>query len=72
MEDAAGALERALGAKPPKLLLEALSEQQVADLAATLDEARRAQAKELAVAGEKAIGQIPRLLRLPVRKLVGL
>ena len=64
------ALEAQLGAKPPAGLC-ALADQDLEGLAEAVAEARRAQAAELAAAGEKAYAQIPWLLRGPIRKIMG-
>ena len=40
-------------------------------LADSVQAARRRQAAELAAAGEQALGHVPRLLRGPIRKIVG-
>ncbi len=50
----------------------ALSEDDATRLAETLTAARRRQAEELAAAADDALGHLPRPLRGPVRKLVGL
>jgi hypothetical protein len=59
-----------LRAAPPEAL-ERLDDAQLHDLALTIRQARRRQAEELAAAGERALGHIPRLLRGPVRRVVG-
>lgn len=69
-EDALKALGAQLGATPPAALA-ALTEDQLADLSNSIRDARRRQAAELHAASEKAFGHIPRLLRGPIRKIVG-
>jgi hypothetical protein len=63
-------LTRELGAPPPAAL-EVLDDAELADLADAIRAVRRAQARELAQAGERALSHIPRLMRGPVRKVVG-
>jgi hypothetical protein len=64
------ALDEQLGAPAPRALAE-LTDAQVRDLADSIRAARHAQAAELAAAGEQALRHIPKLLRGPVRKVVG-
>ncbi|MGE5617473.1 MAG: hypothetical protein ACM3UX_00900 [Candidatus Woesearchaeota archaeon] len=64
------ALEAQLGASVPKGVC-ALSETELGDLAEAVQSARRRQTLSLAEAGERALNRIPRLLRGPVRKIVG-
>lgn len=49
--------------------IQGLTEEQRQDLADALREARHRQAAALAEAGEKAFGQLPRLVRGPIRKM---
>ena len=63
-------LETQLGARLPKGV-RGLSHEQLRDLATAVSGARRRQAAELNAAGDKALGHIPRLLRGPVRKVLG-
>jgi hypothetical protein len=67
--DAKRALRAELGAAPPKGL-DALSEQELADLAAALHDARARDKAALAQAMQAALQHVPRLLRGPVRKIV--
>jgi hypothetical protein len=69
-EDALAALRDQLRAAPPDSLA-ALADSDVRHLADAVAAARRRQAAELEAAGEKAYGHIPRLLRGPIRKLLG-
>jgi hypothetical protein len=63
------ALEAELRAPAPEGL-KRLSDQQLQDLAAAVQNARRRQAAELTAAGDKALGHVPRLLRAPVRRVL--
>lgn len=64
------ALEAQLGASvPPGVRV--LSETELKDLAQAIQSARRRQTASLAEAGDRALNRIPRLLRGPVRKIVG-
>lgn len=63
-------LDEQLGAPAPRALGE-LTEAQVRDLANSVRAARHRQAAELAAAGDQALRHIPKLLRIPVRKVVG-
>ena len=65
------ALRAELGAPPPKGLAAKLTDDESAHLAATIHAAREHQRATLAAAGEAAFRHIPRLLRGPIRKLVG-
>jgi hypothetical protein len=62
-------LEEELRAQPPPAVLE-LDDELLRDLAATVRQARHRQAAELARAGDKALGLIPRVLRGPVRRML--
>jgi hypothetical protein len=68
MAEPARDLESSLGQLPPGV--RGLDPAHLEHLAAALAEARRAQARELAAAGERGLRFVPRLLRGPVRKLV--
>ncbi len=63
------ALEAELRATAPQAIAQ-LSEAHLHDLAQAVRDARRRQAAELAAAGEKALGHVPRLLRAPVRMVL--
>jgi hypothetical protein len=69
-KEALGELESQIRAKPPRGL-SALSQAELEDLTVAIRDARHRQAAELQVAGEKAFGHIPRLLRGPIRKVMG-
>lgn len=69
-KEALAALESQLQAKPPEGL-SPLTGEELEDLAGAVREARHRQAAELQAAGEKAFGHIPRLLRGPIRKVMG-
>lgn len=64
------ALRQQLGGKAPAGL-RALEDDQLAELAGAIREARHREAAALAEAGEQALSHIPRLLRGPVRRIVG-
>ena len=51
--------------------LRRLSAAELTHLSQAIRGARRRESKALAQAGERALGHIPRLLRGPVRKIVG-
>jgi hypothetical protein len=69
-EDGLRALQAELRAVPPAGLA-SLSNEQLNDLAAAVRDARRRQAAELQAAGDQALRHIPKLLRGPIRKVVG-
>ncbi len=69
-EEAFADLAAQLRADPPRGL-ETLSTDELCDLTAAVRDARRRQAAELAAAGDQAYGHIPRLLRVPIRKMLG-
>jgi hypothetical protein len=69
-EDGLHALETELAGTAPSSL-GALAHEHLVDLATAVRDARHRQASELAAAGDKALGHIPRLLRGPVRKVLG-
>jgi hypothetical protein len=69
-DDGLTALEAELRAAAPEGLRR-LSDEQLRDLAGAVKEARRRQAVALAAAGDQALGQLPRLLRVPIRKMLG-
>jgi hypothetical protein len=69
-DDAFNALCAQLGESAPQALRQ-LSGDELTDLSNAVRTARRRQTKALADAGERALGHIPRLLRGPVRKIVG-
>jgi hypothetical protein len=64
------ALATELRDAPPPSLGE-LSDDDLRDLAGAVSDARHRQAAELKAAGDKAAGHIPKLLRVPVRKVLG-
>jgi len=69
-DDGLTALEAELRATAPEGLRR-LSDGQLRDLADAVKEARRRQAVALSAAGDQALGQLPRLLRVPIRKVIG-
>lgn len=64
------ALEAELGGQPPAGLAR-LTETQLTELATAVRDARHRQAAQLAAASDQSLQHIPRLLRLPIRKVVG-
>jgi uncharacterized protein involved in exopolysaccharide biosynthesis len=64
------ALRARLGGTPPGGL-RVLAGPELEDLNTAIADARRRQGEALAAAGESALGYIPRLLRGPVRRVVG-
>jgi len=69
-EDGFDALRAQLGGSAPAGL-KRLSPDDQHDLADAIHAARRRQAKALAEAGDRALKHIPRLLRGPVKRIVG-
>jgi hypothetical protein len=63
-------LRRQLGADAPPGV-GALAEADQRDLALAIRDARHRQNEALAAAGERALDKVPRLLRGPIRKVVG-
>jgi hypothetical protein len=70
-DPAVAQLRKALDAEPPKALMSQLPDAQVIALADAVTRARRAQLDALRSAADHAFDHIPRLLRGPVRKIVG-
>jgi hypothetical protein len=64
------AVEAQIGSEPPAGLAR-LSDDELNDLASAIRDARRRQAAEIEAAAERALGYVPRLLRGPIRKMVG-
>lgn len=64
-------LTQELGATPPKDVTAKLSDDECEQLATALRDARRRQSAALAAAADGAFNHIPRLLRGPIRKIVG-
>jgi hypothetical protein len=65
------ALARVLGAEPPAALA-ALEPHELEDLARAIADARARQDAALDASAEAALGYIPRVLRGPVRRTLGL
>jgi hypothetical protein len=63
------ALAEALRAEPPPL--EGLGDEALADLAGAVEDALARQRSELRAAIDDAYGHVPRLLRGPLRKVLG-
>jgi hypothetical protein len=57
--------------EPPSSAVGALADEHLSHLAEAIRAARRRQAQELEAASGQALESIPRLLRGPVRKIVG-
>jgi hypothetical protein len=68
--DGLKALGQELRATPPAGLA-ALDDAQLRDLTEAVRDARHRQAAELKTAGDQALSHIPKLLRIPVRKVLG-
>lgn len=64
------ALEAQLQGPVPGALHD-LDDRHLRDLADAIREARHRQAAELQAAGDQALRHIPRLLRMPIRKVLG-
>jgi hypothetical protein len=64
------ALESELGSPPPARVA-ALDDERLGELAGAIRAARHRQAAELTKASEQSLQFIPKLLRLPVRKVLG-
>ncbi len=69
-DDAISALRAQLKSEPPEGLGR-LGPEQLADLTAAIADAKRRQAEALEDAGEQALGHLPRVLRIAVRRVVG-
>ena len=69
-DDAFTALRAQLGDTAPDSL-RTLSDTELRDLSAALADARHRQAAALAEAGDRALSHIPRLLRGPIKRIVG-
>jgi hypothetical protein len=69
-DDAFTTLCAQLGGPAPDGLRE-LSDEELGHLAEAIADARHGQAAALAQAGDRALSHIPRLLRGPIRRIVG-
>jgi hypothetical protein len=69
--DGAKALRDELGAPPPQGLVRALDDAELGHIAQAVREARRSQTAALAAAGTHALDRLPKVLRVPVKRLVG-
>jgi hypothetical protein len=69
-DDGLTELRTQLGGEVPEGLRR-LSDADLRDLAAAVRDARHRQSAALAASGERALQHVPRLLRGPIRKLVG-
>lgn len=63
-------LQRELGTELPAGVV-GLPDADLAHLASAIESARRRQSDELRAAGDQALGFVPRLLRGPIRRIVG-
>ncbi|MFZ1997185.1 MAG: hypothetical protein WAU75_23925 [Solirubrobacteraceae bacterium] len=70
-DDAFNALSAQLRGSVSDALRDQLSDQELADLAAAVADARHRQAAALTEAGERALSHVPRLLRGPIKRIVG-
>jgi hypothetical protein len=70
-DDGFGALAKELGAKPPGTVLDALSEAELRELADAIHAARRRQSAALKAAGDRALNNLPWVVRGPVKRIVG-
>ena len=64
------ALEAQLGSRPPAGLAR-LEPGELADLTGAIRDARRRQAAEIEGVGDRALSLVPRVLRGPIRRIVG-
>lgn len=69
-DDPFSALSAQLRGTAPDALRQ-LSDHELRDLGAAVADARHRQAAALAEAGDRALGHIPRLLRGPIKRIVG-
>jgi hypothetical protein len=69
-DDAFSALRAQLGQSAPTALRE-ITADELHDLGAAIAHARHRQAAALAEAGDRALSHIPRLLRGPIKRVVG-
>jgi len=65
-----GALRAQLRTDPPASV-DRLSPEQLADLTQAIADAKRRQAQALEAAGEQALGHLPKVLRIAVRRVLG-
>lgn len=68
----ADALTTQLGGPPPTGVTDHLDDEALGRLATLVAEAKEHQVAELARGGEEALRMVPRLLRLPLRRALGL
>lgn len=69
-DEALNELRRQLGGDVPAALSR-LSESELRDLAHAISDARDREGEALAASGERALDRVPRLLRGPIRRVVG-
>lgn len=66
-----GALAEELDASPPPGVLDALSDEELRALTDVIHAARRRQSAAVKAAGDKALSNLPWLVRGPVKKIIG-
>jgi hypothetical protein len=69
-DEALNELRRQLGGDVPPALSR-LSESELRDLAHAIRDARHREGEAIAASGERALDRVPRLLRGPIRRVVG-
>lgn len=69
-DDALNGLERELHAPVPPGLL-GLDDSELRELTTAIADERHRQAGALAAAGDQALAQLPRMIRIPLKKLLG-
>jgi hypothetical protein len=70
-DDGANALAEELRAAPPAGLIAALEDAELRALTDAIRDARQRQSAALRAAGDQALDRLPRLIRGPVKKIVG-
>jgi hypothetical protein len=69
-DDALNGLERELRAPIPAGLRQ-LGDSELRDLTSAIADEQHRHAAALTAAGDQALGQLPRMIRIPLRKLLG-
>lgn len=67
----ADALTMQLGEPPPAAVTNQLDDDELGRLAELIAEAKEHQVTELARGGDEAVGMVPRLFQLPLRRALG-
>jgi len=70
-KEASGALASELRQSPPAGLLKALDEAELGNLTEAIRQQRHRQTAAVRAAGDQALANLPRLVRGPVRRIVG-